>query len=136
MKRIIIAISIIMLFSFLAAADYVIIVNKANGIGSISSTDLQNIYSGKKTTWSDGKNIAACFNNGDAQADFLKEAIKKTLPQYQTFWKKAVFTGTGNPPKELGSDAAVKNYVANNPNAIGFISASSLDATIKKIDLK
>ncbi len=120
----------------LIAENFVVIVNKANSASSISSADLQNIYSGKKSTWADGKSIVASFNNGSAKDDFLKDGIKKTLPQYQTFWKKAVFTGTGTPPKELDSDAKVKEFVSSNPNAVGFISASALDASVKKLDIK
>lgn len=133
------AILIILLFLLsanLIADNYVVIVNKANSASSISSADLQNIYSGKKSTWADGKSIFASFNNGSAKDDFLKDGIKKTLPQYQTFWKKAVFTGTGTPPKELDNDAKVKDFVSSNPNAIGFISASALDASVKKLDIK
>jgi len=119
------------------AGDYVVIVNKSNPTGSISSADLQNIYSGKKSSWADGKDISASFNNNSSARDaFLKEGIKKTLPQYQTFWKKAVFTGTGTPPKEHDSDSAVKNYVSSNSHAIGFISSTSLDSSVKKLDIK
>lgn len=138
MKKIIfIVLTLLVSTMSLIAADFVVIVNKANASAGISSTDLQNIYSGKKSSWADGKGIMATFNNHpDARDTFLKEGIKKTLPQYQTFWKKAVFTGTGTPPKEFDSDTAVKNFVASNPNAIGFISAGSLDGSVKKLEIK
>lgn len=136
MKKIIITILFCLTLLSLFAGDFVVVVSKSNPIGSISATDLQNIYSGKKTTWNDGKNIAPVFNNGGVKDDFLKEVLKKTLPQYQTFWKKAVFTGTGNPPKEVDGDAAVKTFLGNNSLGIGFISEGSLDGSVKKIEIK
>jgi len=136
-KRISILLLILVAAIAMYASDFIMIVNKANNTGEISSADLQNIYSGKKSSWPDGKGINATFNKqAGVSDDFLKDGIKKTLPQYQTFWKKAVFTGTGTPPKELDSDAAVKSYVAANQNAIGFISAGALDGSVKKLNIK
>ncbi len=118
-------------------ADLAIIVNKSNTITEISQLDMQNIYSGKKTTWDDGKPIEAVFLTSNQATDiFLKDVIKKTLPQYTNFWKKAVFTGTGNPPKEFSSAEEMKKFVSTNPNALGFISSSQLDNTLKQIEIK
>lgn len=118
-------------------ADLAIIVNKANAITEISQLDIQNIYSGKKTSWDDGKPIEAAFlTNNEATDIFLKDIIKKTLPQYTNFWKKAVFTGTGNPPKEFNSPDEMKKFISSNANALGFILNSHVDNTVKKIEIK
>ena len=36
-----------------------------------------------------------------------------------------VFSGLGSPPEELGSDAAVLDFVAHNVGAIGYIAAGT-----------
>jgi hypothetical protein len=43
------------------------------------------------------------------------------------------FTGSGLPPKELPDDAAVKKAVAADPKAVGYISKSNVDSTVKVV---
>jgi ABC-type phosphate transport system substrate-binding protein len=44
-----------------------------------------------------------------------------------------VFTGRGQPPAELGDSAAVRRKVADNPEAIGYIERSALDASVRQV---
>lgn len=128
---------ILMLIAVNLNADLVIVVNKSNTVNEISQLDIQNIYSGKKTTWDDGSPVQAAFlTSTDARDVFLKDVIRKTLPQYTNFWKKAIFTGTGNPPTELNTPEEMKKFIASNSNAIGFLSSTYVDESIKSIEIK
>jgi ABC-type phosphate transport system substrate-binding protein len=44
-----------------------------------------------------------------------------------------VFSGKATPPKELGSAAEVKKFVAANPDAIGYIEKSAVDGSVKVV---
>ncbi len=44
-----------------------------------------------------------------------------------------MFSGKATPPKELGSSAEVKKFVAANPDAIGYIEKSALDGSVKAV---
>ena len=44
-----------------------------------------------------------------------------------------MFSGKGKPPKELGSDADVINFVSSNPGAIGYIDAGSVNESVKVV---
>lgn len=119
------------------AADYIVIVNKANPVSSLSQQELQNIFLGKKTTWDDGKKIAPVSQEGTPVHDaFANKSMSKTAHQLSNYWKKTIFTGVGMPPKNVSNDETVKQYVANNRDAIGYISAGALDASVKKIAVK
>ena len=51
--------------------------------------------------------------------------------QMKAHWAKIIFTGRGHPPEEAANSAEVKKLIVNNPNAIGYIDKSLVDATVK-----
>jgi len=128
--------SILLTSSASWAADFVLIVNKANGISHISADDARNIFLGKKTTWRDGKTIVFAVQEGtETNNEFTSEVLQKTANQYMLFWKKAVFTGTGTAPHSFKSAAEVKEFVSSDIHSIGYISEKSMDDTVKKVEL-
>ena len=64
---------------------------------------------------------------------FYSKVACRTAMQVKATWSKLVFSGKGIPPKELGTAADVKRFVAANPNAIGYIEKSAVDASVKVV---
>jgi hypothetical protein len=74
------------------------------------------------------------FNEKNPLRDeFYAKACKKDPAQVQAMWGKLIFTGTGTPPAEVDSGAAMKKAVAADPNAIGYIDKKDADASVKVI---
>lgn len=120
---------------FLFASNLTVIVNKANPTSSISKNDLKKIYLGKKTTWENGNTIkVAALKKGNAHKEFLKEIVKKAPSAFTLFWKKAVFTGTGNPPKFFDNEADLIKYVSETPDAIGYTEV--FEDSVKELTVK
>jgi hypothetical protein len=65
--------------------------------------------------------------------EFFAKACKKDPVQVQAMWGKLIFTGTGTPPAEVDSSAAMKKAIAADPNAVGYIDKKDLDASVKLI---
>jgi hypothetical protein len=65
--------------------------------------------------------------------EFFAKACKKDPVQVQAMWGKLIFTGTGTPPAEVDSGAAMRKAVAADPNAVGYIDRKDVDATVKVI---
>ncbi|KFI06384.1 hypothetical protein [Massilia sp. BSC265] len=65
--------------------------------------------------------------------EFFAKACKKDPVQVQAMWGKLIFTGTGTPPTEVDSVAAMKKAIAADPNAVGYIDKKDADATVKVI---
>jgi hypothetical protein len=65
--------------------------------------------------------------------EFYAKACKKDPAQVQALWGKLIFTGTGTPPAEVDSGAAMKKAVAADPNAVGYIDKKDADASVKVI---
>jgi hypothetical protein len=53
----------------------------------------------------------------------------------KAYWTKMVFTGRGQPPRELATSVAVRRMVAENPAMIGYIDRSALDASVKPVQI-
>ena len=135
-------ITAILMFTLLSAgsvalaADYVLITDNSNPVLSISAKEVKNIYLGKKSVWSDGSHITVFTQTSSSvNKEFMKEMARKTPQQYSTYWKKSLFTGTGLPPKDYTSDESIKSAVAAKPGSIGYIQASSLDDTVKQLEI-
>ncbi len=128
MKRKLFVFALLLITPFIFAGDFSVVVNKANDISSISKGDLKKIYLGKKTTWSNGQTIkVAALKKGPAHTAFLKAVVKKAPSAFSLLWKKAIFTGTGNPPKFFDNEADLLKYVAETPGAVGYSSTTSSD---------
>ena len=45
----------------------------------------------------------------------------KSPAQMKAYWSKIIFTGRGQPPKEVPNSAAVKKGIVENPAVIGYV---------------
>lgn len=121
-----------------AVADepLVVIVNPANTVSRLSFSDLQNIYKGEKNRWPNGKLILLLMPApGSAERSaVLKKVYKMSESDYLKYFIQASFTGeVSAAPKDLASAAQIKEAVAGNPGAIGYVKQSEADSTVKVI---
>lgn len=115
-------------------AEVAVIVGAANA-NSVAGSDVSRIFLGKLKKFGDGSsvtpvNLAA---GSPVREAFEKNALGKSSSQIKAYWSKQVFSGKGKPPKELGSDADVINFVSSNPGAIGYVDAGSVNDSVKVI---
>lgn len=127
---------VIAMFGQVALADVVVIVHPSNN-AELTSKKVQRIFLGKEKKFSDGKETIPINQNSDAsvRGSFDSSVLGRNTNQVSAYWSKLVFTGKGIPPKEVDSDAAVIEIVANNPNAIGYVAASADIGSVKKVTL-
>ncbi|MBN1779981.1 hypothetical protein JW948_02555 [bacterium] len=127
-KAILFSIAIFLLAAQLFAAEgnVVVIANQGVPGSSISSGTLKLIYLGKKITWPDGSVVVPVdLTSGSAQESFLNNYVDKSPSQYSSFWKQAIFTGEGPPPRSFSSTSELVAYVAATPGAVGYVAAGS-----------
>lgn len=120
-----------------AAGDEVdIIVNKANAISDLSLAAAKIIFMGDKTTWPSGKRITVFMAAAGSpeRAVVLREIFKMSDGEYSKYFMQAAFTGKVTaPPKEASSAAQMKQSVAGNPGAIGYVKKDDADDTVKVV---
>jgi len=116
-------------------AEVAVIVHPSAGFDSLTEDDVARLFLGKSKSFPAGAQaVPINQNEGSAARDKFNEAVcKKNASQYKAYWSQLVFTGKGTPPKDAGDDGAVKALIAANPNMIGYVDASAVDATVKVV---
>jgi ABC-type phosphate transport system substrate-binding protein len=132
--RIIMALAFLNVSAFVRA-EVAVVVHPSSGIASLTEDDVARIFLGKSKSFPNGAAAVPVNQDEGAPArDKFNEAIcKKNSSQYKAYWSQLVFTGKGTPPKDAGNDAAVKALVAANPNMVGYVDASVVDASLKVV---
>ena len=136
-KKVIGSIAVGMLcISSAASSQVVVVVNPAND-AAIDAKVVKRIFLGKEKSFSNGSAIEAInlAPSSATRGEFDEKVVGRSSSQVSAYWSKLVFTGKGVPPSELNSDADVIAAVAANPNAIGYVDASSVTDGVKAISL-
>ncbi|PAJ73026.1 phosphate ABC transporter substrate-binding protein [Pseudoalteromonas sp. NBT06-2] len=115
-------------------AEIAVIVNTSNS-STLDKTSIERIFMGKMKKFSNGLvalplNAAKSMNSRD---EFNKAVIGRSSSQVNAFWSKLVFTGKGNMPRELSSDAEIISTISSNQGAIGYIDSGSITGDVKVI---
>ncbi|HUS66012.1 MAG TPA: hypothetical protein VMZ28_15775 [Kofleriaceae bacterium] len=115
-----------------------IIVHPANGATSVDRGFLRDAFLRKLVTWSNGETIRPVDlpRRLTTRDRFTRDVLKKTPTQLRSFWNRQIFSGTGVPPIERSSEAAVIAYVLANRGAIGYLPEGSDPRGAKVIRLR
>lgn len=119
-----------------AGEEVDIIVNKANTVDDLPVADAKKVFMGDKTTWPSGKRVTILMlNSGQPErAVVLRQIYKMSEDDFSQYFTAAAFSGKiSAPPKDIPSAAAMKQAVAGNPGAIGFVKKEDLDDTVKVV---
>jgi len=116
-----------------AHAALAVIVHPSNSMSGISADQAADIYLAKVGVFPNGKRAIPVdqASNNAARKKFYSAVIKKEESALRVYWSKLLFTGKGQPPREIGDDADLKSWVASNPDAIGYVDGKFVDSTVK-----
>ena len=125
---------VVMMGSAVAAqAGIAIIAHPSNPLAGITQDELERIYLGKTREFSNGKLVIAVDQRegSDIRIRFYKNITTKNEAALKAYWSKLLFTGKAQPPKEVGNDEAVKDWISKNPDGLGYVDGKSLDKSVK-----
>ena len=116
-----------------AHAALAIIVHPSNNMSGITADQAADIYLGKSGVFPNGQRVSPVDQvpSSLARQKFYKTVVKKDGSVLKVYWSKLLFTGKGQPPREIGDDADLKSWVASNPDAIGYVDGKFVDSTVK-----
>jgi len=117
------------------AAELVVIVSARSTAPALRNDQVAAIFLGQSAQLPDGANVTAIDQLvGSATRDeFYARVAAKSPALLKAYWSKLLFTGRGQPPREVDGSAAVKKLVADTPGLIGYIERSALDATVRPV---
>jgi ABC-type phosphate transport system substrate-binding protein len=114
-----------------------VIVNNSVKATEVSKADLRDVFSGASASLADGSHVVpVLLKSGAAHEAFLSEYVGKTDAALLATWRNLVFSGQRSMPKAVDSDAAVVEYVAKTPGAIGYIGKASPHEGVKVLAIK
>ena len=118
-----------------AFSQVAVVVNPKSPLATMTADQVSGIFLGKSNTLPSG-GTAMPTDLPDSAATrelFYTKVTGKSTAQVKAAWSRLVFSGKATPPKELGSSADVKKFVAANPDAIGYIEKSAVDSSVKVV---
>lgn len=115
-----------------AAAPVRIVAHGAFPLNELTIEELKAIYLFKRTQLPNGGRIEPVMPREVAvQEQFAEQYMGKTALALESFYRSRVFSGAGLAPRAFGSEAALLEYVAKTPGAIGFVVGSSVPSGVK-----
>jgi len=111
----------------LAAESFRVVVNASNPAGSVRASQLSDMFLKKVDRWDAGFRVSPVDQAPDSASRqaFSLAIHRKDVEAVKKYWRKLVFSGLGEPPPELGSDAAVLDFVGHNAGGVGYVSADA-----------
>lgn len=120
--------------SGLRAQEILIVANRGVTISQIPADQLRDVFIGARTRFSDGgRAVPVLLRGGPVHEVFLRRFVHDYPDEFRVRWRRAVFTGQGAMPKEFQTEAAVLEYVAETPGAIGYVSRVPDASAVKVI---
>jgi ABC-type phosphate transport system substrate-binding protein len=125
----------LLLASHMAGAQVVAVVSARSSVSSLSRSELTDIFLGRASRFPNGEPaVPIDLPEGSAARDeFYAKFAGKSPSQIKAFWSKIIFTGRGQPPKEVADGVEMKKFIAANPGAIGYIDEKLVDASVRVV---
>lgn len=123
----------------LSAQGYVVVVNTANPVTSLSKDKAANIFLKRLVRWDNGIPIMPVnLDRGSrTRVAFSEEVHGKRVDAIEAHWQSQIFAGRDAPPPVRASDAEVLAFVRANPGAIGYVSReAALGTEVKAIPIQ
>jgi ABC-type phosphate transport system substrate-binding protein len=134
-RRLLAAILLFSCATLARADDLVVVVSARSPVEAMRPDQVAAIFLGQAPRFPNGL-LATALDQpiGSAERDqFYLRVTGKTPALLKAFWSKMVFTGRGQPPRELPGSAEVRKAVAEDPALIGYIERAALDPSVRPV---
>ena len=117
------------------AAELVVIVSARSAVETLRADQVAAIFLGQSARFPDGALATAIDQpiGSEERRRFYLGVTGKSPALLKAHWSKMVFTGRGQPPRELRGNEAVRRAVADDPGLIGYIERDALDASVRPV---
>ncbi|MDC4205528.1 MAG: hypothetical protein MPW14_22705 [Candidatus Manganitrophus sp.] len=118
-------------------ASFKIIVNPTNNISSMTKEQVSELFLKKVTQWENGRKALPVdqVTSSPIREKFSKEIHDKSVTAINSYWRQKIFSGRDVPPPEKSSDADVLAYIAENADAVGYVSANAPIDKVKVVKI-
>jgi hypothetical protein len=102
-------------------ADVVAVVSSKSAITALSKSQIEDIFFGTITCLPSGLHAVPLdqAEGSSAREEFYTRVAGKSPAQMKAYWSRIIFTGRGQPPKEVTNDTALRKRLAEDVPAAG-----------------
>jgi ABC-type phosphate transport system substrate-binding protein len=113
--------------------DVVVVMSAKSNVSNLSKNTVTAIFLGKTPTFPDGNQAIPIEQSEGQEAynEFHRLVTEKSTAQLNAYWARIVFSGMGNPPREVANNDEVLKIIATNPYMIGYLEKSAVNRTVK-----
>jgi ABC-type phosphate transport system substrate-binding protein len=124
---------VLVLVSSAAFADVVPVVSSKNQVHELSKNQVIDIFLGRANRFPNGEQAVPIdqAEGSEIRDAFYQQFANRSAAQLKAYWSKIVFTGKGEPPREVSPSEKVKRVLAEHPQCIGYIDRDEVDANVK-----
>ncbi|MES2257478.1 MAG: phosphate ABC transporter substrate-binding protein [Pseudomonadota bacterium] len=117
------------------ASELVVIVSAKSPVTALGAQQVAAIFLSETGRYPQGGEAVAVDQRlgSPIRNEFYSKVASRTPALMKEHWSKMIFTGRGQPPREVRSSAAVRKLVAANPAMIGYIEPAALDASVRAV---
>lgn len=120
-------------FSAPSTAQVAVVVGAKSTATALTTEQAASLFLGKSNQLV-GAGAAVLLDQPESAAvreSFYTKVTGKSASQVKAAWSRLVFSGKATLPKEVADSSAVKKAVAADPNMVGYIEKSAVDASVK-----
>ncbi|NEX59489.1 phosphate ABC transporter substrate-binding protein [Noviherbaspirillum galbum] len=116
-----------------AQAQTVVVVAAASPVNVLSAAQVANVFLGKRVALPGGVELVPLDQPEDSaiRHDFYLKVVGRSPELMKAHWSRLLFTGKGEPPRELPNGAGVRRAIAADPRYVGYLDKSAVDAGVK-----
>lgn len=114
-----------------------VVVNPGVDASNLSLNALRAMFGMRLPKWQDGTpvRVFVLSDEDPLHVAFSKQVLGVFPHQLRLAWDRLVFSGTGQAPTEVHSQAEMRERVANTPGAIGYLDEAMIDDSVRVLPI-
>ncbi|HEV2646666.1 MAG TPA: hypothetical protein VGU46_09905 [Acidobacteriaceae bacterium] len=120
-----------------AVGQVLVVANPGVKASEVSAADLRDVFTGGSSSFKDGSHVTpVLLKPGPVNDEFLSLYVGKSDSAFRTAWRGLLFSGQAVMPRSFDSDAALVEYVAHTPGAVGYVAKGSPHEGVKVLSVR
>ncbi|MDN3558187.1 hypothetical protein [Halomonas maura] len=119
-------------------ADVLLVANADVETHRLTRDTTRAIFAMRQRTWPDGQaaRVFVLPNSHPVHARFVKGRLSVYPHQLQLAWDRVVFSGTGQAPNRVRTQAEMLEQIASTSGALGYVEREYLDDRVQVISME
>lgn len=115
-----------------ASAEILVVAGARSALPELARDTIEQLYLGRVRNLADGTPVMlADLPAGTLRDGFYRRLTGKNPAQIRAHWSRMVFTGRALPPQEATDVEQLRQWLAANPQMIGYLAPADADARVK-----